>query len=421
MSSAKRLMTPILLVFLGSMILANIAYNMQQPLLPLYVQHLGANVGQVGLFFTLSAIAPLLFQILGGWLSDTIGCLQAVAIGTLGGLIGYIIFPFAPSWEWLLLGMVGSAVAVSFVAPSWNAFIAEQTDPANLGKVFGISQSLYMVVGIIGPPLGGWLADRYGFQALFLVAAVLYGMATIIRLGLARHDRRERSGPVARPSLAGLKTSFRQMFSLLAAGGVVTWILISDGIGDISYQTAYQFQPLYLENQMGLTKLQIGWLASLSSVTLMLLMTAAGWLSDKKGERVGILSGFTVIVVAMTLFLFARDFAGFAVTWLLFGVGQALIGPAYNSMITKAVPPHLRGTAFGLFSTSVGLVSLPAPLIGGLLWQGVGPRATFLVPIIGHLLMLPIIWFKFRLPPEMPATPPAMTELQAVAQPASTD
>ena len=79
-----RLLTPILWLFMGTMILANVAAQMDGPLRPLYIQELGASVKQIGIFFTLGAIAPLLFQIFGGWLSDSIGRLQAIAIGSLG-------------------------------------------------------------------------------------------------------------------------------------------------------------------------------------------------------------------------------------------------------------------------------------------------------------------------------------------------
>lgn len=59
-----------LLLFMAAMVLANLGGNMYQPLLPLYLQELGANVVQVGLFFTLAQIVPLALQILGGWISD---------------------------------------------------------------------------------------------------------------------------------------------------------------------------------------------------------------------------------------------------------------------------------------------------------------------------------------------------------------
>jgi MFS family permease len=111
---------------MGTMILANVAGHMHQPLLPLYLQELGAGVGQVGRFFTLGAIAPLAFQILGGWLSDSVGRLQAIAIGSTAGVLGYFVYVFAPSWEWLLMATATGAMARSFVMPSYMAFIANE-------------------------------------------------------------------------------------------------------------------------------------------------------------------------------------------------------------------------------------------------------------------------------------------------------
>lgn len=190
------LLTRPLLVFLSAMILANIAGQMFHPLLPLYLQSLGANVGQVGLFFTLGAVAPLALQILGGWLSDSLGRLQAVAIGSLAGALSYAVYLAAPSWQWLLIASALDAMAFSFVAPSYQAFI----------------------------------------------------------------------------------------------------------------------------------------------------------------------------------------------------------GPAYNSLISKAVPQRLRGVAFGVFSTSVGFISLPAPFIGAQLWERFGPQAPFYIPVVATVIVLPVMWIRFKLP-----------------------
>jgi MFS family permease len=131
----------------------------------------------------------------------------------------------------------------------------------------------------------------------------------------------------------------------------------------------------------------------------MILMTPAGWLSDKKGERVGIVGGFAIIAVALVLFVNAGVFTGFAVVWVLFGIGRAMIDPAYSALISKVVPERLRGTAFGFFATSFGLVSLPAPYIGGQLWERFGPRTPFYVPLVTTVLLLPVMWIKFELGP----------------------
>ncbi len=395
------MLTRPLLIFMGTMILANIAGHMYQPLLPLYVQSLGANIGQVGLFFTLGALAPLAFQILGGWLSDSIGRLQAIAIGSLAGALGYVVFLAAPSWQWLLLAIVAGAMARSFVAPSYQAFIAEQSTEETRGQVYGLAEGLFMVVGVVGPPIGGYVSEHYGFKVMFAVAGVLYTAATVIRFVMARnahHAEKATNGSRERPTLAGLKNNLVAMTALITAGGIITWIMVSDGVRDITYRLAFELQPLYMQNVAGLTNTQIGWLASIASMMTMLFMTPAGWLSDKKGERIGIVAGFLLIVVGTAVFLNSRLFMGFAAAWIMFGLADALVGPAYNSLISKVVPEKLRGTAFGLFSTSIGVISLPAPWIGAQLWERFGPQAPFYVPMVATLLILPIMWVKFKLP-----------------------
>ena len=385
-------------LFMATMILANLGGHMHQALLPLYLQELGAGVGQVGLFFTLGAVAPLLFQIFGGWLSDAIGRLQAIAIGSLAGVLAYVVYVLAPSWGWLLLATVAEAMTRSFVGPSYMAFIAEESSDDTRGRVYGLSQSLFTVVGIVGPPLGGYMSQYLGFRAMYLAAGVLYTLATIIRLIMARHAQRQVEAERQRPSLSKLRTDLWAMGGLVLAGGIVTWIFISDGIRDVTFGMAFQLLPLYMQNLMGFSNVQISWLASINSLATMIFLTPAGWLADKRGERVGIVSGFALIALALALFLQSRLFASFAVVWALFGVGMALIDPAYSSLISKAVPLRLRGTAFGLFSTSIGIISLPAPYVGAMLWERFAPKVPFYAPLVATLLLLPIIWIKFRLP-----------------------
>src|SRR3990172_11159571 len=86
----KPMISPWLWLFLAAMIFANVGGNMYGPLMPLYLKDLDASITQIGLFFTLSQIVPLLLQILGGWVSDTLGRLRAIAIGSIFGTLGFI-------------------------------------------------------------------------------------------------------------------------------------------------------------------------------------------------------------------------------------------------------------------------------------------------------------------------------------------
>ncbi len=391
-----------LLWFMGTMILANIAAQMIFPLQSLYVQELGASVEQIGLFFTISAIAPLFLQILGGWLSDAAGRLQAIAIGSLAGASAYLFYLFAPSWQWLLPASVLTAMAVAFVAPSFQAFVAQESTEETRGRVYGVTSTMYMVVNIVGPLLGGAIAHNLSFRAMFAVAFVLYSIAAAIRVVMARvasRKSRVEGRPTQKPTLAGFRHSLMLVFGLLTAGGVVTWIFLSDGVRDVAFGLTDQLMPVYLENEMGLTLLQISSLQSISAIAAMALIGPAGWLSDKKGERVGIVGGFAIISAGWSMFLLGTTFWHFVASRLVIGVGWALIDPAYSSLISKAVPDRLRGTAFGLFSTSLGLISLPAPWIGARLYENISPIFPFYVPLVAMVILLPVMWRKFQLSP----------------------
>lgn len=396
-SARTPLLNNTLRLFMVTMVLANIAGHMYEPLLPLYLKSLNANVVQVGLFFTLSQIIPLALQILGGWLSDSLGRLRSIALGSLAGVVSYFWLIFSPTWHWVLVGQGFASMTRALVGPSFGAFIAEQSEEASRARVFGISETIFMVVAVVGPPLGGWLADTYGFQVMLAFAAVLYTMATVIRVGMARAAARGVEAHPQKLELSGLKSSLGVMVGMLLGGGILTWILLTDGVRDVAYALSFNLLPLYLDEIGGLSIQQIGWLESFFGIAMMLVTVPAGWLADKKGERLGIALGFLIQFAAIMTFIRVANFWGYAASWLLLGVGVGLMSPAYNSLISKAVPEKLRGTAFGLFSTSLGVVSLPAPAVGAQLWQRFSPRVPFTITGLLSLLVVVPVWLKFKL------------------------
>jgi MFS family permease len=135
------------------------------------------------------------------------------------------------------------------------------------------------------------------------------------------------------------------------------------------------------------------------------------------GERVNIAVSFLFLAVSIGMMAgvpAASPAWMYALAWVIAGIGVGLATPAYQSLISKAVPQNLRGVAFGLFSTSLGLVSLPAPMIGGYLWEHVSPRFPFLLTAVISLLCIIPVWLKFKVPgtglPESAAPVPQIEE-----------
>ncbi|MBT3390975.1 MAG: MFS transporter [Chloroflexi bacterium] len=392
------LLSNILKLFMFAMVLANIAGSMYGSLLPLYLKSLNANVLQVGLFFTLSNILPLILQILGGWISDSLGRLRSIAMGSVAGVIAHIGIVLAPTWQWVLFGEGFGAITRSLVGPSFSSFIADQSAEKNRARVFGITESIFMLVVVIGPPLGGWLADAYGFKFMLIIAAVLYTFAALIRIGMARTAAKGAEANPEKLSLASLKEKLSAMTVLLLAGGVMTWVLVTDGVRDIAYTMSFTLESLYLNEIGGLTMKQIGFLGSIFGICNMITTIPAGKLADKKGERVAIAGGFLLDAIGLIIFLNVYSFWGYAIAWGVFGIGVGLMSPAYQSLISKAVPEKLRGTAFGLLHSSLGLFSLPAPAIGARLWTRYTPQTPFRITAGVALLTIIPVWLKFKLP-----------------------
>ncbi len=412
-SKKAPLLSPILKLFMFTMILANISSTMSFGFLALYMKDLGASVADVGLVYTLTSLVPLALQIFGGWLSDTIGRLKTIALGSIAGVIGGIGFWLSPSWEWLILSLGITYIAVSMVSPSFSAFIADQTPEENRGKVFGITTSLYMIIGIIGPPLGGYLAQNYSYKQMYLVALVLYFSAAVIRFWMATSVTMNPEKQSEELTIQSLKKSMKTMAGLLLGGGIITWIFISDGASDIAFQLTGSLYPIYTQDIGGMTIQQIGFLNAINSGVMVLLNIPGGWLSDKFGERVGIMLGFMTFTLAFYTFLPATTFSQFAVAQVIFAIGASMLGPAYNSLVSKAVPEKMRGTAFGFFRSTLGVISLPAPWIGAQLWESFSPQTPFVITAIASFLIGVLCWSKLKLPASKEGEAVKLTEVSA--------
>jgi MFS family permease len=398
------LLTPLILLFMLAMILANLGGNMYGPLEALYLKELGASVGQIGLFYTLSQIIPLMLQILGGWISDSLGRLKAIAIGSVVGIFVYVPLILATRWEWILLASALGAVTRSLIGPSFDAFIADQSAPENRARLFGVTQTLFGIVAVVGPVAGGYLVELMGFKGMLLVAAILYLIATIVRVSMARTAAKSTPAKPGGLSLAGLKTDLRAMAVLILAGGLFTWIMITDGVRDIFFNMSFSFLSVYMQDIARLTIGQIGLMNSIFGLAMMAVMIPAGALADKVGERVNIAISFLFISISIGLIALVPPASPtwvYTTGWVIAGLGVGLATPAYQSLISKAVPKRLRGVAFGLFSTSLGLVSLPAPVIGGYLWENVSPQFPFMITAVASLLSIIPVWLKFKVSGDM--------------------
>ncbi|MCB1057278.1 MAG: MFS transporter, partial [Acidobacteria bacterium] len=124
------------------------------------------------------------------------------------------------------------------------------------------------------------------------------------------------------------------------------------------------------ERGLGVT----GVLAMLVAFNLVysLVSAPAGHLSDRFDRRRFIVAGWLVYAALYASFALAQSTAQVVVTFILYGAYYGLSYGTARALVAELVPAEIRGTAYGLFNATVGILSLPASLLAGLLWQGLG-------------------------------------------------
>lgn len=388
------LLTGRLGLFLTAMFFVEASRTLTMVQVPVFLRELGADIRHIGLFFTLSMIFPLILRILGGWLSDTIGRLRALSIGGIAGVLGYIAYAVSPRWEVALAAPALLAVASALVLPSRKAYIADYAPEEIRGRLFGLTEAFITCAWIVGPPIGGFIAEVLDYRWMFKAAVITYGLATIVLTILQMTERWSPSLTRSPPTMNSLRSSLKEMIVLTLSGGLVTWILITDGVQDVSHRISFDLMPVYLSEIGGLGKQSIGLLDGIFGVALAATAFPAGWLVDKTSERLAVVLGLVCMVFSPVVFVLSVSFWGFALSWSILGLGIGLLDPAFSSLIAKGVPRRLRGLTFGMVVSSVGIVSLPFPWIGSQVWTYLGPKAPFLLTVLLTSLAIVPAWFK---------------------------
>jgi MFS family permease len=129
--------------------------------------------------------------------------------------------------------------------------------------------------------------------------------------------------------------------------------------------------------ERGLSVVGILWVLVGFNVVYTAISAPAGSLADRVPRKWVLLGGWLVYAVVYLGFAAARTPRHIGVLYMVYGAYHGLVSGAAKALIADLVPAELRGTAYGSYAAVVGLISLPASLLAGVLWQGVGPWSGF--------------------------------------------
>jgi MFS family permease len=339
-------------------------------LLPLFmVGTLGLSVAAVGLIDGIAESTASITKVFSGWISDRLGRRKPlILIGYGLAALSKPLFPLAGGALAVLAARFADRIGKGIRGAPRDALIADVTPPEIRGRAFGLRQSMDTVGAFAGPLLaiGLMLLLDDDIRAVFWVALVPAAAAVLIVLFAVEEPARAPDEPRRAPlRLADLKRLDRAYWAVVGFGLLFTLARFSEAF--LILKASAEGLPL--------------WLAPAVLVAMNLVYSAsaypAGIASDRLGTR-GLLLASLAILAAADLILASLPglvavFAGVALWGLHMGLSQGMLA----KLVADRAPAPLRGSAFGLFNLATGLAMLAASVTAGLLWDRIGPAATF--------------------------------------------
>jgi MFS family permease len=373
---------PRTVIVLGLVSLLNdSASEMITPLLPIFLTAaLGAGPAVVGLVEGLAEATASILKLASGRLADRGVPAKRLVVGGYGlsnlcrPLIG-----LAAGWGVVLLLRFLDRIGKGLRTAPRDAFIASAAGTGQRGRAFGFHRSMDHAGAVIGPLLAfALLAAQVDLAHVFLASAVP-GVLVLLLLVFGLPPRHVEVA-AAPPRFRWRELHGRLRGLILAAG-----LLALASVPEV-------FVVLWA-TQAGMAVKWVPLVWAAASLAKMAIAMPAGMLSDRVGRLPLLLAGWTARVAV--LLLLAVSAPGMAGVWALFVAYSATLAvtePAERSLIGDHAGASERGTAFGLYHLTSGLLALPGAVIFGLLWQRYGSGTAFAtaaaVTALASLLML---------------------------------
>jgi MFS family permease len=340
-------------------------------------------------------LVTTLIQPLGGWLADRLGRKLFVILASalaMASLAIYLLAGITRNWLLLIPGVfLLGMVAIS--RPAMNTLTAESTGSGERGAAYSTIMFSFALPGAFTPLLAGFVADRLGFLNVFLIGLAL----EMVVLGLVTFGLRE---TLALPKRKPLLTN--------QLAGVVKGVLIparrlrgfytAVTVDAFAWGTGSSILYGLLSETYHFTAFQLGVMSSLSAASWAVSQLPIGRMVDRHGATKFLMLSEVFGILMMAGWLTSTRFEAFAALQLLYGLAIATWAPAMLTWIANSVSEEERAEEMGRVQAFRGLLSFPAPYIGGVLYEALGFRGPILVNLLGALVALILIAVLVREP-----------------------
>ena len=389
----KPAMPPALLALAAAAFVSGANLRLFDALLPNVAEDFAVPPTTASIVVTAFTLAYGLFQIVHGPLGDRIGKLRVIGGATLIASAASLGCAFAPTLGALAALRFATGIGAAAIVPLSLAWIGDNTSYEKRQATLGRFLSFILMGQILGPAVGGALAEYISWRRVFDVMAVVFLTVSVV---LFTVDHRTR--PTASTSAKVYGNVGRNYAAVLGDPWVRIVVLTVFLEGGLFYG-AFAYTGAYLKERFGLSYLLIGGMLAgfgLGGVVYSLLVK---WLLARLGEKGFVRLGGLLIFVCMAALPLLPWWQAAIPVFIIAGFGFYMF---HNTLQTRAteMAPQMRGTAIAVFAFSLFMGQA-----GGVAACGVAIRFlhygwTFALTGLGLTLLG--FWFAVRIAAHRP-------------------
>ena len=374
-----------LVVLYTSTLLAGM-WAMIVPAIPVLAVAFEISPGTAAQIVTASGLGRFVGLPIAGAVLDRLGARWALIAGPALGCIAALLAAAAP-WFVTILALVfliGVAESVWVLAREMAGI--DMTRPDQRGRVLSGFHGVNYLGLALGPLLGGILTESVSFRAVFIVYALCAALSVVLGFSTASPPASFSLPRSGRPQdsqrqtlserLYGWKDLFHQIHPELRSTYIV---LVIATFTSITHRvTTQSMLPLYATSRLGLTPKEVGFLFTISGLSVVAMILPAGFVIDKVGRKWATVPSTGIPAIAFLLIPFTESFFQLAVLVSFLGVSNGLSLGSLATSTYDVVPAAARGRLQAARRTMAEIGGVSAPLLGGFLADTFNPGVPFL-------------------------------------------
>ncbi|OZB98842.1 multidrug efflux MFS transporter [Paenibacillus sp. XY044] len=382
-----------LIVCWFGMFVTGVGMSQIAPILPLYIKQLGADnaesVAQLsGLAFGATFIISAIFSPIWGKAADKYGRKPMLLRASLGMAVVVGSMGFAHH-VYVLIGLRLLQGVITGYSTACTTLIATQTDQEHAGYALGTLSTANIAGSLLGPTIGGFVAENFGLQNSFFITGVLLFIAFLTTAFFVKENfvRKHQTAP-----------SLKDVWDAVPEKSLTVTLFVTFFVLTVALYSVEPIITVYITQISGNAAhvaLMAGITFSASGLANIVAAPRLGKLSDRIGAHRVIL---VALIAAGVLFIpqaFVRNAWELMGLRFLFGLTAGGLTPSINILLKKITPQRLTGRIFG-FNMSAGYLGVfGGALLGGQIAAFFSTRDVFF--ITGALLLLNGGWVYFKL------------------------